>query len=281
MEKCPPAEACRDAFERMSKATVQMCMSTPGYGFSEREEIRMPLSRQSSLQSPLVPMNVDSYPQLAPKPPTKRPLPRFDMDLKELFPDDLEMNLRPSQSFPQSFQGMQRMHSPVQTQPNQRQVPFQSMTQPHHPSSQRQQLPALSSINSQIDSGLGLGGTQPPGGAASARQYDQQPQQQQPFYMQNTYNPDFMSSLPGMDFLNNAMGGGTGETNDDFNFDTNGLDLGFGMGLDLQHDWSDGQQYDLFDGFFFGNNAAANGAGQGLGGEGGVKEEGGGEWTGD
>lgn len=167
----------------------------------------MPLSRQSSLQSPLVPMNVDAYPQLAPKPLTKRPLPRFDMDLKELFPDDLEMNLRPSQSFPQSFQGMQRMHSPAQTQPNQRQVQFQSMTQPHHPSSQRQQLPGLSSINSQIDSGLGLGGTQPPGGATSARQFDQQPQQQQPFYMQNTYNPDFMSSLPGMDFLNNAMGG--------------------------------------------------------------------------
>ncbi|OJD18933.1 hypothetical protein AJ78_01045 [Emergomyces pasteurianus Ep9510] len=31
MEKCPPAEACRDAFERMSKATVQMCLSTTGF----------------------------------------------------------------------------------------------------------------------------------------------------------------------------------------------------------------------------------------------------------
>ncbi|KFY77751.1 hypothetical protein V499_02942 [Pseudogymnoascus sp. VKM F-103] len=28
VEKCPPAEACRDAFDRMAKATVQMCMST-------------------------------------------------------------------------------------------------------------------------------------------------------------------------------------------------------------------------------------------------------------
>lgn len=28
IEKCPPAEACRDAFDRMAKATVQMCMST-------------------------------------------------------------------------------------------------------------------------------------------------------------------------------------------------------------------------------------------------------------
>ena len=28
VEKCPPAEACRDAFDRMAKATVQMCMTT-------------------------------------------------------------------------------------------------------------------------------------------------------------------------------------------------------------------------------------------------------------
>ena len=34
IEKCPPAEACRDAFNRMSKATVQMCMSTTGFGSS-------------------------------------------------------------------------------------------------------------------------------------------------------------------------------------------------------------------------------------------------------
>ncbi|TVY67428.1 Positive regulator of purine utilization, partial [Lachnellula suecica] len=34
IEKCPPAEACRDAFDRMSKATVQMCMSTTGFSSS-------------------------------------------------------------------------------------------------------------------------------------------------------------------------------------------------------------------------------------------------------
>ena len=32
--KCPPAEACRDAFDRMSKATVTMCMSTTGFSSS-------------------------------------------------------------------------------------------------------------------------------------------------------------------------------------------------------------------------------------------------------
>src|SRR5277367_1444189 len=34
IEKCPPAEACRDAFDRMSKATVQMCLSTTGFSSS-------------------------------------------------------------------------------------------------------------------------------------------------------------------------------------------------------------------------------------------------------
>jgi hypothetical protein len=86
------------------------------------------------------------------------------------------------------------------------------------------------------------------------------------FYMQNTYNPDFMSSLPGMDFLNNMSGGGGGDGDGDFKIDAGGLgDLGFGMGLDMQHDWSDGQQYDLFDGFFFGNGNG-NGNGNGYGG---------------
>lgn len=282
MEKCPPAEACRDAFERMSKATVQMCMSTPGFGFSaEHEDVRAPLSRQPSLQSPPVAMNIDSYPQLAPRPPMKRPPPKFDMDLRELFPEDLEPNVRPSQSFPQPLLGMQRMQTQTQ-QPHQRQVPFQSMPPPQHssPSQQPQQLSATSNINSQINSGLGLGGGQQSGADGSGMAFNQQ---QHPFYMQNTYNPDFMSSLPGMDFLNNAVGSATGGPSDDFNFDANGLDLGFGMGLDLQHDWSDGQQYDLFDGFFFGNNAVMNGNGNAFSGDGDIKEEGSasGGWTGD
>ncbi|KAL8842931.1 MAG: hypothetical protein Q9170_000335 [Blastenia crenularia] len=32
IDKCPPAEACRDAFERMSRATVKLCLSTTGFG---------------------------------------------------------------------------------------------------------------------------------------------------------------------------------------------------------------------------------------------------------
>ncbi|KAL8711392.1 MAG: hypothetical protein Q9220_004290 [cf. Caloplaca sp. 1 TL-2023] len=37
IDKCPPAESCRDAFERMSRATVKMCLSTTGFGAQSAE----------------------------------------------------------------------------------------------------------------------------------------------------------------------------------------------------------------------------------------------------
>jgi hypothetical protein len=59
--------------------------------------------------------------------------------------------------------------------------------------------------------------------------------------------------------------GGTGLDAIDFSglADTQ-MDLGFGLGWEgLHHDFSDGQQLDLFDGFFFGGG---QGQGQGPGG---------------
>ncbi|PSR77129.1 hypothetical protein BD289DRAFT_445825 [Coniella lustricola] len=52
--------------------------------------------------------------------------------------------------------------------------------------------------------------------------------------------------------------------------DSENVDLGFGLGWEgLHHDFSDGQQYDLFDGFFFGGQQGGGGAGGGGGGSGG------------
>lgn len=33
-----------------------------------------------------------------------------------------------------------------------------------------------------------------------------------------------------------------------------GIDLGFGMAVDFQHDWSENANYDIFDGYFFGGS---------------------------
>ncbi|KAM5452740.1 hypothetical protein MaudCBS49596_003046 [Microsporum audouinii] len=50
IEKCPPAEACRDAFERMSKATVQMGLSTTGFGQQGSIGDRLATTHDSSSQ---------------------------------------------------------------------------------------------------------------------------------------------------------------------------------------------------------------------------------------
>ena len=92
-EKCPPAEACRDAFVRMSKATIKMCLSTTGFG-----------ARGGLGNSQLEGQMMDALPDpsttsLNPNAPyfTQRTIasdnlqkrqPVFDYDLRDLFSDE-------------------------------------------------------------------------------------------------------------------------------------------------------------------------------------------------
>jgi len=70
-----------------------------------------------------------------------------------------------------------------------------------------------------------------------------------------------MGGFSDLDFLDsfpvtgpNSVGGAAGDGNG------SGLvDLGFGMGFDGNHDWNDGNGFDLFDGFFFGGNGNGGG----------------------
>ncbi|KAG4428560.1 hypothetical protein IFR05_015956, partial [Cadophora sp. M221] len=98
IEKCPPAEACRDAFDRMSKATVQMCMSTTGFGSSAQGLT----TRRKSHSSHSNPHNNDTSPDYfnnsnnksysnsnsntrqSGRPHNQRPKPQFDMGLNDL-----------------------------------------------------------------------------------------------------------------------------------------------------------------------------------------------------
>lgn len=68
-----------------------------------------------------------------------------------------------------------------------------------------------------------------------------------------------------MDFLQQAsLAGGGGLNGSGLVDETGNVDLGMGLGWEgLHHDFSDGQQYDLFDGFFFGGQ---QGGGGGMGG---------------
>ncbi len=65
-----------------------------------------------------------------------------------------------------------------------------------------------------------------------------------------------MDFLQGMD-VNSSTGLDGGE----YGF-SDQMDLGFGLGWEgMHHDFSDGAQYDLFDGFFFGGQQSSGGIG--------------------
>jgi hypothetical protein len=257
MEKCPPAEACRDAFERMSKATVQMCLSTPGFGFSKDSTPKPIPRREPSFAEP---STIDSlaratntgYTPIAPKPhKSRRPPPQFDMDLRQLFPEDLDLGPRPSSAVPAKSQVQPAFARPAV--PN-----FQSSSG----FNQFSQIPGYDAKPSNISSTSPVFTNQPIPHASPSQASSSS------FVAPYQNNTDMMeystsSSLPeGMDYMNNSYDFSAMNDQDSPIYP---LDLGFGpgvMGFDYSHDWSDGQQVDLFEGFFFGNTGAGSGGGE-------------------
>lgn len=89
IEKCPPAEACRDAFDRMSKATVQMCMSTTGFGSGAQQGLHSRRPHHTGGQHRSQSQTDDYFnansSRLRKPPQSNRPKPQFDMGLHDLF----------------------------------------------------------------------------------------------------------------------------------------------------------------------------------------------------
>ncbi|KAL9032383.1 MAG: hypothetical protein Q9214_007993 [Letrouitia sp. 1 TL-2023] len=210
IDKCPPAEACRDAFDRMSKATVQMCLSTTGFGsrvggHTARQQHETSFSRRKSHPT------ADSQPGDTFR-KASRPAPQFDMNLRDLFADELQdgrpfgSNLGRSQASAQS--SLTPLQQPLETMKSEQQYTF-SPVRPTPPSAF-------------IDSNMN----------------------------DEPYNTDEFSNIDGLDFLlaNDIDVGYHGQS---------GLNLGF----EGQHDWADGTQLDIFDGFFFGGTGYAESGG--------------------
>lgn len=101
IEKCPPAEACKEAFDRMSRVCIQMCMSTTGFGHQAAQAL-VKIAMQTSTQQRQH-RSIEALPQLPAQRPHSRDAdvtygsptdsiapsaPRFDMNLKDLFSDD-------------------------------------------------------------------------------------------------------------------------------------------------------------------------------------------------
>lgn len=302
--KCGPAEACRDAFDRMAKATIAMAMKETGFGQDALKHLPEKVQGHApsvSANMMAQPYNHDEGNMLDPnlrqhqQQRQKRPAPRFDMDLKDLFSDDEYQN-RPSKFRRAQFQPArptQVKREPSGSYHSAGSAAPQMNIQQHNPY-RRQQQPSpqqqLFSPATPIDPSLQISANH------SSNSSPNQSQHPQP---QNTYFSNTMQSYPGatasssqqdrggfgyrnnnsnmfdsLDFLDNfpssnAGANGSNMTGGQIGADGGAggfpdYDLGFGVG-GLAFDggagpsWDENGGFDLFDGFFFGSGAGHTG----------------------
>ncbi|EEP82298.1 conserved hypothetical protein [Uncinocarpus reesii 1704] len=268
MEKCPPAEACRDVFERMSKATVQMCLSTTGFGLSSRTGEDPSIIAGKSGQgpkrqgdAPRIPTGLRVEPDTSPniQSTVTAPIP-----CEARGPDYHDVNhdprLLPNSSFPSNSM------SPTEYPRNY-----------HDQHTSKQFLPQPPPITDRASFNTMQQHLYT--NSSTSAHHQQESAYVNPFTTQSplhAYSAPPQTYLPDLDFLNFdtrldheqlyaastgidldtfpisspfGIGGGSSDT---------GVDLGFGMTVGLQHDWSEGAGYGLFGEFFFGNGAAGN-----------------------
>jgi hypothetical protein len=256
IEKCPPAEACRDAFDRMSKATVQMCMSTTGFGSSagalnnnhrhrpHHHHHASPDEKNNDHFNNSKPLHRPNRAQ-----PKSRPVPQFDMSLNDLLgpTSDTTQQLAKANFGPgaTSSPGVKAEFEPYSTSatPSTRQNTNANTNR--SPSDYAISPPMSGLDTSAIDPSL----------LPSPSATGTYAQQIQGTYAQNPYQEmqfDFLQDDGGGGGGWNGMGGagGTGVDNNQWSGD-----MGMGLGWEVgDHDFSEGGNggVDLFDGFFFG-----------------------------
>ncbi|KAL3481997.1 fungal-specific transcription factor domain-containing protein [Aspergillus californicus] len=274
MHKCPPAEACRDAFERMSKATVEMSLSTTGFG-SQVDLARIQAANAAAKQSNLVHSRARQYarqqadqlarsglPRRQVQMRQARPVPRFDMNLEDLFGNNAALAERQSSG---------AMGNPVQP------YPVSETSDPNFSRPNPQRNPSMEYYGN-------FEAVSPQAQQAQQQYYyGNSPQQSGSpnSVVANTGHPQFQAADPenpsgvGLDYLDydpasleRQMSMGSDE-NSDYKYQgmpslhgaghNVGIDLGFGMAVDFQHDWSENANYDLLEGYFFGGGQGPSG----------------------
>ncbi|KAJ5126688.1 hypothetical protein N7448_007467 [Penicillium atrosanguineum] len=267
MHKCPPAEACRDAFERMSKATVQMCLSTTGFG-SQVDMTRVHAATHSagSLYAGRSRQQMDQRRGQGParrsaQSRAQRPVPKFDMNLADLFndnpladrsraenrPSGQPYPVRPEQaeSMASGFSADRGGRSYGQRTPSMEYyMKYENPTSPQPPpqfyygnSPQHSGSPgsvaangpqAVASTDTEAQPGISLDFLEFGSGDPEAQNH-----------METDPNAEYLAGMP-------SLGPNLGQNV--------GIDLGFGMAMDFQHDWSENPNYDLLEGYFFGGS---------------------------
>lgn len=244
--KCPPAEICKTAYTRMAQATIQMCLSSTGFG--DQAARNTPTTHSSVSRDTFQETRLSTiYPQRSPRDRGAQPMisrpqvraPRFDMNLEALFSPD-ESRARP-------FGHLQRAY----TSPS---VYNQALS----PGSQ-----SSNSVNPQLHNTHLHPQISPrtPHQAPLLRDLNSQTTRNSFAQIANPVSTD-MGNMNDMSFLDTfPTGSATGSATSDINnFDFDFLSMG-GNDFTTNHDWAEGSGMDLMDGFFFGG--PGNGAGPG------------------
>lgn len=246
--KCPPAEACRDAFLRMSKATIAMVEKTTGFGSASTlgsQPLASPGGYFSSSDS------ISRSPESESSRPLKRKwtMPKFDMNLKDLFSDE-EISNRPMMHQPQLQTFGQRL-------PQSKTTSFNLPSRTSHPDQQSmpftdQQASSPTSFTTSPPLQLSNELTFPLSNQQPYIPFAETISQAQPDFSFDDMS--FLETFPVSDPNPGSWGGWSGSTGE--------LDLGFGTGGTGSYDSNgnyDPNGVDMFGGFFFGGNDPGNG----------------------
>lgn len=301
IDKCPPAEACRDAFDRTAKATVKMANNNGGFG--SPNYTLGPGKRPKRARTGHDENHMDWSPRSeSASVPTKqrRHLPRASSDLNQIgefhsngslaevmnsvvaTPAPGDMPRLQSTTFrrsamntikpePDGFSLMTNVPPaplstgstsdiamtppslgnmrPSPTMPNSAvsiASPTSSLTPTasNHFSTPMQTTPGPGSTTNSVESSMaGFGYVN----------------QNNPVTSMPPPGPINFADLQGMEFLQSLQGAPTDNEAE--------MDLGFGLGWEgIHHNFNDGQQVDLFEGFFFGGQQGGAGGGTSAGG---------------
>ena len=277
IEKCPPAEACRDAFDRMSKATIAMVEQTTGFGsqalryIAQAQKVQQHVDVSATGERNIRKMNPNTAiaPSSHGRPQqqrqqqqqhaqqARRPMPRFDMNLRDLFTDDESTN-RPSAQRRGPFPMARPPVAAVKREGGAAGFPGTPTGAAYQ---QKQISPRLYAPSPPIDPSLQT--TPPPMARQSPSQHHYYPRGGQNYMAPGSQG--VASHMEGFEFLQDfqlpdqGVLGQAGQAPGNYGE----FDMGFGAG-GLAFDgggqpWDENGGFDLFDGFFFGGT---NGGGQ-------------------
>ncbi|KAH8680904.1 fungal-specific transcription factor domain-containing protein [Xylariales sp. PMI_506] len=262
VEKCPPAEACRDAFDRTAKATVKMATQTGGFGLPQAQPNHSQRASHDYISAREATANRHKHHQRLSLEQNQASRSPYEIPLDGYAPQNRGPQTPSLQSSPFSLTMPQVKTEPdgysmIRGVPRQTDEQDQSAIDPVLlPSPSAAQHTSQSPISV---SSLSTNTAQP----AGLNNFIRSPPGTFNNNSNNTPGQVSYSDLQGMDFLQGLQNASS--TDGEAGADVQQMDLGFGLGWEgMHHDFSDGQQVDLFDGFFFGGQQAGGGASGGM-----------------